>query len=178
MDAKRGASMSCGNIPEIIELDQYDGDYAKYEEAVYCKYQETFENDKFSFEGKNIAHKKHPLYKEKSGTFWHIISSGTEEESRLPDLRRYERIAWPAYILKYCKQHCDKLLVWKNRRGGKTRVLLWCQEINYLVVLDERKDYCIFWTAYPVTYRHKQEKLMKEYTEYMETQERNNAKNA
>lgn len=101
------------------------------------------------------------------GTFWHIISTGSDEANRIPDLRRYERIAWPAHILGYCKQNCDKLLIWKNKRKGKSRILLWCIEIDYLVVLDERKDYCLFWTAYPVERRHTKEKLMKEYKEYM-----------
>ena len=167
MDAKRGVNMQCDKIPEIIKLEQYGGDYEQYEEAVYSLYKRTFENDKFFFREKNIEQKKYPYYKNKPGTFWHIISTGTDEANRIPDLRRYERITWPAHILGYCKQNCDKLLIWKNKRKGKNRILLWCKEIDYLVVLDERKDYCLFWTAYPVERQHTRNKLMKEYTEYM-----------
>ncbi len=159
--------MKCDTIPEIIELDNFDGNYEKYEEAVYLSYKTTFEGQEFFWGNKRIAHKKHPMYKEKPGTFWHIISNGEDEANRIPDLRRYERVAWPAHILGYCVHYCDKILTWKNIRKGKTRILIWCKEIEYLVVLDERKDFCIFWTAYPVTYRHTKEKLQKEYDEYV-----------
>ena len=158
--------MKCDDIPKIIELDFFDGDYEKYEEAVYEAYKKSFEEHEFYWEGKRIAHKKHPMYKEKPGTFWHIVSNGEEEEKRIPDLRRYERILWPAHILSYCRENCDKILSWKNVRKGKTRILLWCKEIDYLVVLEERKEFCIFWTAYPITYGHARKKLQKEYDEY------------
>ena len=106
------------------------------------------------------------MIKDKSATFWHIISSSTDENNREPDLRRYERIAWPAFLLGYCKDYCDDLLIWKNNRNGKTRVLLWCRDIDYVVILDEREKYCLFWTAYPIVYEHTRQKLFKEYSAY------------
>ena len=133
--------MKCDHIPQIIEYDSYDGNYEEYENDIYAAYQSTFESQEFSWGEKPIRQKKHPMFKGKSGTFWHIISSGDSEESRIPDFRRYERVTWPAYILSYCKDNCDKILVWKNQRKNKTRILLWCQDIDYLVVLDERKDF-------------------------------------
>lgn len=158
--------MSCEKIPNLIELDTFDGDYFQYEEAVYASYKDTFENHKFYMNGKPINHKKHPLYKGKPGTFWHIISNGPDEDKRTPNLRRYERIAWPAFILDYCKNNCSNILIWKNNRKGKSRIVLWCREIDYVVILDERADFFIFWTAYPVSYRHTREKLLKEYQEF------------
>lgn len=162
--------MNCDKIPALVELSTYDGDYSKYEEAVYALYDETFQNHKFYLDGKPINHKKHPTFNNKSATFWHIISSGPNEENRNADLRRYERIAWPAFILDYCASNCSNLLIWKNKRKGKTRVILWCREIDYVVVLDERPEFLIFWTAYPVTYKHTHHKLLKEYQQYQEMQ--------
>lgn len=158
--------MACDKIPDIIELDTYNGDYEKYEEIIYSVYLETFEWEKFIWENKPIVQKKHPEYKDKAATFWHIISSGSNEQERIPDLRRYERIAWPAFILKYCKDNCSDILMWKNTRRGKTRILLWCKTIKYVVILDERADFCVFWTAYPIKYKHVEEKFLKEYNEY------------
>ena len=159
--------MNCEKVPSIIELDSFDGDYFKYEDAVYLVYKQTFENHQFFFFCKPIKHKKYPIIKDKPGTFWHIISNGSDETNRIPDLRRYERIAWPAFILDYCKDNCKDILIWKNRRKGKPRIVLWCTKIDYVVILDERTDFCIFWTAYPVTYQHTREKLLKEYQEYI-----------
>jgi len=159
--------MNCTTIPPIIELDSYNGNYAEYENAIYNAYQSSFEDHRFFWNEKPIVQKKYPLLKGKPATFWHIISSGSEEENRLPDLRRYERVTWPGYFLGYCKDNCDKLLVWKNKRNNKTRILLWCQPIDYLVVLEEHPTYCIFWTAYPIIYSHTKEKLKKEYYNYI-----------
>lgn len=163
--------MDCEHIPQIIEYDSFNGNYEAYENAIYAAYQTTFENHNFFWDGKPIYQKKHPMFKNKSGTFWHIISSGESEESRIPDFRRYERVTWSAHILSYCKNNCKKILVWKNKRKNKTRILLWCQDIDYLVVLDERKNFYLFWTAYPVTHNHTRNKLIKEYQEYIQKQD-------
>jgi hypothetical protein len=114
-----------------------------------------------------IAHKKHPEYKGKSATFWHIITSGREEQNRIPDLRRCERILWPSYILESCIDNCDKILIWENKRKNDKRILIWCKTVEYLIVLAKRKDYVIFWTAYPVINKHTQCKLQKEYDHYI-----------
>ena len=159
--------MSCNHIPNIIELDSYNGDYQKYEDAVYKVFEDTFADKQYYFRGKRIAHKKIPIFKDKSGTFWHIVSSGEIEDERIPDFRRYERIAWPGYILDYCSENCDKILVWENNRKGKKRILLWCKEIDYIVILDSRTDFYIFWTAYPINQGHTKRKLQKEYDEYI-----------
>lgn len=39
--------MNCEKVPSIIELDSFDGDYFKYEDAVYLVYKQTFENHQF-----------------------------------------------------------------------------------------------------------------------------------
>ena len=39
---------------------------------------------------------------------------------------------------------------------------------EYLVVLAKRRDYILFWTAYPVLRDHRKKKLNKEYKEYLE----------
>ncbi|GGI92333.1 hypothetical protein [Legionella impletisoli] len=86
------------------------------------------------------------------------------ENERTPDLRRCERIAWPKPIID---NHNNGILkIWKNKRKGETRILLWFEEAEYLVVLSERKSYTLFWTAYPVTRGHSKRKLQKEYESY------------
>ena len=163
--------MICDRIPDLILMNDYGGDYEQYEAAVYALYNETFAEEQFYWGDKPIRHKKHPLIRDMSATFWHIISTSDGKDD-LPDLRRYERIAWPAYIMDYCLNCCDSLKVWKNKRKGKTRILMWCEDVEYLVVLDERADYCVFWTAYPVNRKHTKEKLQAEYEEYMRNQQK------
>jgi len=157
--------MGC-NIPDIIPLSSVDGDYEAYEDTVYKEFCECFENKEFKFRGVRVGHKRHPEYNGKSATFWHIISEGADEQNRLPDLRRYERIRWPFYIMEHCIDNCSDLLIWENERRGQTRILIFCTHIDYLLVFAKRDGYVIFWTAYPVTENHRKRKLLNEYKAY------------
>ena len=59
------------------------------------------------------------------------------------------------------------LKIWEkehpSKKGVKKRVLFYNEEKNYLVVLEDREIYYILWTAYPVGYESRKEKLLKEY---------------
>ncbi len=155
--------MPCEHIPARITND-FD-DYSAYEAVVYDAYLTTYSGKHFLFDGKPIYEKKHPLISGKSCTFWHIVSSGPDEALKLPDFNRYETVSWPGFILSHCVDNCESLRIWKNKRGSKSRILIYCQDIDYLVVLDEREEFLLFWTSYPITYNHTREKLLKEYTE-------------
>lgn len=86
-----------------------------------------------------------------------MISEGNDEAERLPDFRRCERIRWPRPIIENVAD--AELKVWREPNGSGHRVLIWFAEAEYLVVLDERKDYILPWTAYPVEREHQQRKL-------------------
>ena len=158
--------MSCNKIPSRIMQADYAGDYSVYQNAVYQLYLKTFSEKQFYYNGKPIHEKLQPKVSGMSCTFWHIVSSGADEEHKLPDFNRYETVAWPGFILEYCLSNCSSVLQWKNTRSTTKRiakrVLLFCPEIDYLVVLEEREDYYLFWTAYPVNHEHVRNKLMKE----------------
>ncbi len=158
--------MTC-NIPGRIELSSYGGNYVEYENAVFEMYRSCFPDVSLFFRGKPVRHKKYPEYLGKPATFWHIISDGQEESTRLPNLRRYETIAWPFYIIRECLDVCGTLLVWENVRKGKHNTLLFCPDVDYLVVLSNRDGYYVFWTAYPVEREHTRRKLLQEYSEYI-----------
>lgn len=153
--------MSCG-IPPVIEIGTYDGDYEAYERKIYSLFEEKYISSKMSFQGKMVYQKRHPEYKGKSATFWHITSEGEKEDDRRPDLRRYERITWPAFFIEQCSINCKNLYVWENKRKSQKRTLLLCNDLDYLVVLSNRADYYVLWTAYPVGKNHKK-KLVREY---------------
>ncbi len=158
---------SCSVIPDLVLLEDYGGDYFKFENAIYEFFKIDFLESKPAYNNQNLALKRHPLFKEKEATFWHIISEGPMEVARTPDIRRYERIQWPKKMIEYCNANCEKIKVWANIRKGEKRILLWCEDVEYLVVLADRKEYILFWTSYPVTENHRKRKLQKEYEEYV-----------
>ena len=157
--------MSCSHIPE--KLTNTFGDYTEYENAVYQVFLNTFSGKQFSYEGKPIYEKKHPLVSGKSGTFWHIISSGDNEASKLPDFDRYETVGWPGFILEYCLAQCNNRLIWEVKKHTSTRVHIYCPDIEYVVVLDKRDGFYIFWIAFPVKYGHTKRRFLKEYHDYL-----------
>lgn len=159
---------TCLHMPELILLSDYDSDYFKYEEAVYQLFLENYKESMPIFKGKSLALKRHPLVKNKEATFWHLTSEGPVEQERIPDLRRYERINWAKTIIEYCYSSCIKIKTWENMRKGEKRVLIWCEDVEYLVVLADRGTYTLLWSAYPVTESHRKRKLLKEYQEYIE----------
>ena len=58
---------------------------------------------------------------------------------------------------------CDCVKVWAKPHKGTTRVMLWLEEQEYLVILDDRDEYVLPWTAYTVTEDYRIRKLQKEY---------------
>jgi hypothetical protein len=158
-----GMSNASEWLPSLVLLNQYEGDWHKYIEAVYKYFKEDFIDSRPRFVDRTVRTKRHPLYQNKEYTFWHITSEGKKEEDRVPDIRRCERIRWPRPIIEYCTS--DFIRCWPNKRGREKRIILWCYEEDYVVVLADRKKYVLLWTAYMVTYRHTKEKLLREYEE-------------
>jgi hypothetical protein len=99
-----------------------------------------------------------------------MTSEGDDEQNRIPDMRRMERIQWPAHIIN--KSEHPYLKVWENTRGNKTNILIFHEKENYLVVLRKVKDYILPWTAYLIDYPSRKRKLLKEYEEYIKSKER------
>lgn len=151
-------------LPELIFLETYGGNFQMYLEAVYLIFKNDFIMNSVFFKGKKLGLKKMPISQGKEATFWHFISEGENEETREPDIRRMERISWPKPIISFSE--CSDLKVWKNKRNGKDRILIFHEAESYLVVLADRGSYILTWTAYLVTKEHRKRKLLKEYETY------------
>lgn len=145
-------------LPQLV---LFEGEWGKYLDVIYGYFKQDFIDSRPSFRGRRLGLKKHPLSKGKEATFWHFIQEGTNEDDRIPDLRRCERIRWPRPVI----EHADEavLKIWENTRKSEKRILLWLEEQEYLVVLAERNGYLLPWTAYLVTEEHRRRKLQKEY---------------
>jgi len=149
-------------------LFHFKGNWALYLSALYELFEADFIEAKPQFRGRRIGLKRHPMSDGKEATFWHLIQEGPVEESRLPDLKRCERIRWPRPIIENSED--STLRVWMNIRKGEARVLLFLEEEEYLVVLAERKGYLLLWTAYLVDKPHRKRKLLKEFEDWQKEQ--------
>lgn len=151
-------------LPPLVHLNDFLGDWPAYMAELARLFERDFGDPRPPFRGKRMGLKRHPVVNGVPATLWHIISEGKGEDDRYPDLRRAERIAWPRAVLDAAEADDPRILQWEEidpKRGKK--VLLALSDFSYLVVVDDRGDYVLLWTAYPVERGHRQRKLRQRY---------------
>lgn len=162
-------------LPDLVELD-----WNRYQESLENAYG-VFSRDFGSarsrpdFRGKRMGLKHHPEFDGKSATFWHFVTEGSVEADRTPDRERLERIAWPRAIIVEAEATPSRVLVWKNERqrakhGKSDRWVVALTDFRYVVILDDRGEYVLPWTAFTVKEDHRRRKLEKEYNAWVEAQ--------
>jgi len=158
-------------LPDLVLFEDYANNWEKYLEAVYSFYKQDFLDSRPIYRGTPVGVKKLPVLDGKEAGFWHLIQEGAIEDDRVPDFRRCERVRWPKPIIEHALE--KSILIWPNKRhtkaGIQKSVCLWLEQHEYLVVLRERRNGYLFWTAYPVTQEHRKRKLMQEYQESKKT---------
>lgn len=164
--------MAVYSLPDIIELTEYGGNFSDYFEAVYQIFKTDFVDSKPTFEGIRLGLKRYPLVEGKEYTFYHFTHEGDIENERLPDLRRMERIAWPRPMIDNSSDRYLK--VWRNIRRGKggtkNRILILHEAERYLIILDDRGNYILPWTAFLIKGNTQLQKHIKEYDEYIKAE--------
>jgi hypothetical protein len=155
-------------LPPLVLLTDSGGDWERYLAVVYTWFVQDFVDKKPIFHGRPIRLKRYPVSLGKEATFWHMVSEGQVEEDRKIDFRRCERIRWPGSIIEHSTDSVVK--VWENTRttkkGSENRICLWVEAHDYLVILADRKEYLLPWTAYLVERPHQKLKLQREFDAY------------
>ena len=154
-------------FPDLIELNQFSGDFKKFFDMVYSIFSNDFIVSNPIFRGKKVSSQRKPEVDGIHRTFYHITHEGEDETDRMPDFRRMERIRFPKFCIEKCPH--TELLIWENKRGRDERTLIFNEIEKYLIVLTKRNDYYLFWTAYLVDKDHSVRKLMNEYQDFIKT---------
>lgn len=156
---------SIRNLPKIIELNQYGGNYARYIDAVYDIFHRDFIATKAKFGTHELCMKFHPLQNDRAYTFYHMTHKGEKEDERLPDLRRCERIGWAKPCVEYAERW--KLRFWRQtRQQSRNRICILLdvdEDFDYFVILEVREAYVLLWTAFISTYSNETKRKLKEY---------------
>ncbi len=147
------------------DLTVFSGsDWPVYQDELYRIFCKTLLSDPAFFLGMQVRIKRHPEYLKMHFAFWHLITEGEKESERTPDLRRCERIAWIRWVIENNELH-PGIYYWKNLRKGRVHVVIWYKAENYVVILEERKEYYLLKTAYVVA-PHRLKSLQKEMDIY------------
>lgn len=146
----------------LMEFNDFGGDWEIYLEAIYAVFKADFVTSPPVFRTRRLGLKRHPIVDGKESTFWHMISTGRVEEERVPDLRRCERIRWPKPTIE--NEWRPEVLVWtESNRSGDNRIHIYLPAERYLVVLADRGEYILPWTAFYVDHAHSHQKYIKRH---------------
>jgi hypothetical protein len=151
-------------LPPLVLFGDYGGNWDAYLDAIYAWFKQDFIDSKPVFQGRRLGLKRYPLVHGKEATFWHMTSEGMDESNRTPDLRRCERIRWPKPVIEHSGN--PKVKYWVSVKRNEDRIHIWLEKLDYVVVLADRKDFILPWTAFLVTREHTRAKLRKEYEAY------------
>lgn len=161
-------------LPDLVPFDW--NDYGASVERAYAVFWRDFGTAQArpAFRGKRMGLKQLPEFEGKCATFWHFVTEGAVEAERTPDRERIERIAWPKAMLLEAGPWSDpspvvapvgppRILLWSTQRQTATRWVVSLPDFSYVVVIDERENFVLPWTAFCVVQGHRREKLRKEY---------------
>ncbi len=152
------------SLPSKILLSEYEGNYAKYIDAVYAIFERDFIKHKAKFGTCNVNLKFNPLFQSRAYTFYHMTHKGEVEDERIPDLRRCECMSWARPVIENTETW--NLKFWRQERKGKQRICILIEnpeDVDYFVVLDIRSSFILLWTAFVAEYKHETKKKLKEY---------------
>ena len=152
-------------VPQLILMADYGHSFPPYIEAVYAIFRQAFIATQPQFQGRWVRCRRDPIYDGKEAGFWHCTSEGQQEDERIPDIRRCERIRWLRAVIE--NHTDDRIDVWHNELRGDMRYSLWFNE-EYLIVLGDRRHTWQLITAFTTDQEHRRRKLRKERDESQE----------
>lgn len=162
--------MSDGWLPQLVTLASCAGEWPLYEKVLYGCFTRDFLREPLTFGMHDVRLKRHPVEKDKEATFWHFVSEGETEADRQIDLRRCERIRWPRALMREFDEHPprenERIHWWRNERGREVRYVLSLPDFSYVLVVAQRTDFVLPWTAYCVDQDHRRSKLAREWREF------------
>ena len=150
-------------LPVLVEVDW--NRFAESVDRAYAVFLADFghASRRPLFQNRRLGLKHHPEIEGKSATFWHFVTEGSDESKRTPDRERLERIGWPGAMVVEAGRQPPRVRVWSTRRGSAVRWVIALEDFSYVVILDDRGEFLLPWTAFPVVQEHRRTKLRKEY---------------
>lgn len=149
------------------ELIVFEGDWPPYEDRIYEAFMDSFVRAGIRFQGWPVRAQFRPETRGKGFSFWHVISqapdsNNRDEDDRIPDPRRCERIRWISWSIEQTDAGVEGFSWWENQRKGETRVVIWVETFDFAVVLAKRRDFYVLKTAYAGLRSHRIETFKKE----------------
>lgn len=160
---------NCKKLPSRLEWSMFRGDAKLYKEALYFVFQRDFLSGNLQFKGKNVDIIHEKFFEGKERSFWHIISEGNEDVDRDLNTERCASLPWAKPLIED-DSNCEKYRIWVklHDKSKRNRYYIWCTEVNYMVILEDRDTHFKLITAYNVL-PYKVKSYEKDYIKYGQT---------
>jgi hypothetical protein len=160
-------------LPDALRYADFNGEWDRFLDTVYQIFERDFKKSKPVFQNYPVTHDSR-IEDGKEAVFWHITCrDDSRTGDRELDIRRCERIPWPRPMIEHPTD--TAISIWKNERKKtntqrQTRILIWLEDLDYIVILSERPKTMVFVTAYCTDIASQKERLKKERDEYYKMQ--------
>ena len=154
----------CRWLPKIITLNDFEGNWEKYNSRLYEIFLNDFVKKDLFFNNKRVQIRAFPKYNNYEHAFIHLtctfMKNGKEINDREPDIRRCERISWNRKIIENyncennCK-NCRKIMYYEEYYNNKIRINLLFADVKFKVVLEKREKYYLLITGYYINYEYR-----------------------
>lgn len=157
---------NCRWLPELIEYPDWNK-YKEYEDKLYCIFREMYLDSNIYYQRKPIKYRYVPKINDKEESFYHCTCKNyVKIEEREPDPNRMIRIKWIKYFIENydCKFDCcnNKPLRWIEQYKNKNyRHYIYFK--RYLVILEERENYCLLISGFYVDEEYYHHGLIKRF---------------
>lgn len=167
--------MNCSDCPKLTDSD-VRGDTQPFPKADSRSRNLVYHPLPWKNECMHVSLRKHPKIDGRQAIFWHIISGGSRSEnSRQIEMQRCIRLRWVRILVEtFNTEFPDEIEIrwWiDNKRTSRPRYILTRPEFDYIVVIEQRRDYALLVTAYYAEHEHRRRKLQKEHDEFWQKQE-------
>jgi hypothetical protein len=152
-------------LPDLCPFSGIGDEWPAYEDLIYGYFRADFvdPSPRIQFRGRPVNIRIDPADKGKANTFWHLMSEGDNEATRVPDFRRCERIRWPGALIRAAE--VDRRVWAENNRGKFTHLGIALPDFSYVLFLREWPASYQLMTAYLVEPGYRRAKYEKEYQE-------------
>lgn len=151
-------------LPPIFQMSPWNEAIL---EALYAIFRRDFIDNPASYRGNRVWFFPE-RDREKENIFWHLVERDDDDnDARLPDFRRSERLPWARPMLDNVGQ--PEVLDWDYEEGkGDIRTYVWLKDFDYLIVMKKYPNgQRRLVTAYYVDYENTRQKLQKKYERRM-----------
>lgn len=152
-------------LPDIFEISAFNDEVL---ERLHQRFLRDFVRSCPLLNGLRVKPANMGLLKGMPRTFWHIVSTGPDDNDREIDFDRCRRVPWIRPIIEHCTE--ESVLCWETVQKRSTRVKLWLCNYGYAVILGRGLKHYGLITAFVVRYDHEREGLRREYERWAKSQ--------